>query len=162
MADIKFSGDERESVIKRLEKLKNIKLKPVGRYKKFLEGSDRLYYCIVGGRDDWHAIPKEVMEQERKYQASVYLVIARWLKTRIELYGGLLEPLFELRDSLSRTEKGDFQFDLGTPTDGILSIKQVSGVKFEKFDEFSAPSVSLFKTLPQEKQRGLLTKAGLK
>jgi len=162
MADIKFSGDEREPVIERLETLKNIKLKPVGRYKKFLKGSDGLYYCIVGGSGDWHAIPKEVMEQEKKGQASVYLVIARWLRTRIEIYGGLLKPLFELRGSLSRNEKGDFQFNLKTPTDGILSIKEVAGAKFEKLDEFSAPPVSRFKTLSKEKQRELLTKAGLK
>lgn len=162
MADIKFSDDEREQVIERLETLKNIKLKPVGRYKKFLKGNDGLYYCIVGGSGDWHAIPKEVMEQEKKDQASVYLVISRWLKTKIEIYGGLLKPLFELRDSLSRNEKGDFQFDLKMPTDGILSIKQVSGVKFEKLDEFSLSPVSRFKTLSEERQRELLTKAGLK
>ncbi len=162
MADIKFSGDEREQVIERLETLKNIKLKPVGRYKKFLKGSDGLYYCIVGGSGDWHAIPKEVMEQEKKDQASVYLVIARWLKTKIEIYGGLLKPLFELRGSLSRNEKGDFQFHLKIPTDGILSINQVSGIKFAKLAEFSASPVSRFKTLSEERQREVLTKAGLK
>ena len=162
MSDTKFSGDEREPVIGRLETLKNIKLKPVGRYKKFLKGSDGLYYCIVGGSGDWHAIPKEVMEQEKKDQASVYLVIARWLKTKIEIYGGLLKPLFELRGSLSPNKKGDFQFDLKIPTDGILSIKQVSGVKFEKLDEFSLSNVSRFKTLSKEIQLELLTKAGLK
>ena len=162
MADIKFSDDERKQVIERLKTLKNIKLNPVGRYKKFLKGSDGLYYCIVGGSGDWHAIPKEVMEQEKKDQASVYLVIARWLKTRIEIYGGLLKPLFELRASLSRNEKGDFQFHLKMPTDGILSIKQVSGVKFEKLDEFSLSPVSRFKTLPEETRRELLKKAGLK
>ena len=162
MADIKFSGDEREPVIERLEILKNIKLKPIGKYKKFLKGSDGLYYCIVGGTGDWHEIPKQVMEQEKKAEASVYLVIARWLKTKIEIYGGLLKPLFELRGSLSQNEKGDFQFDLKMPTDGILSIKQVPGVKFEKLDEFSAPPVSRFKTLSEEKQRELLKKAGLK
>ena len=162
MADIKFSGDEREPVIERLETLKNIKLKPVGKHKKFLKGSDGLYYCIVGGRDDWHAIPKEVMEQEKKDQASVYLVIARWLRTKIEIYGGLLKPLFELRGSLSRNEQGDFQFDLKIPTDGILSIKQVSGAKFKKLDEFPPPPVSRFKMLSEEKQRELIAKAGLK
>ena len=162
MADIKFSGDERKPVIERLETLKHIKLKPVGRYKKFLEGSDGMYYCIVGGIDDWHAIPKEVMDQEKKDQASVYLVIARLLKTKIEIYGGLLKPLFELRGSLSRNQKGDFQLNLKTPTDGILSIKEVAGVKFEKLDEFSALPVSQFKRLSEEKQRELLTKAGLK
>ncbi len=162
MADIKFSRDEREQVIEKLETLKNIKLKPVGRYKKFLKGDDGLYYCIVGGIGDWHAIPKEVMEQEKMDQASVYLVISRWLKTKIEIYGGLLKPLFELRGSLSQNKKGDFQLDLKIPTDGILSIKQVSGVKFEKLDEFSLSPLSRFKTLSEERQRELLTKAGLK
>ncbi len=162
MADIKFSGDEREPVIKRLETIKMIKLKPVGRYKKFFKGSDELYYCIVGGSGDWHAIPREVMEQEQKNQASVYLVIARWLKIKIELYGGLLRPLFESRGSLSRNERGDFQFNLKVPSDGILTIKEVAGAKFEKLDELSPPPLSWFKTLSEEKQRELLSKAGLK
>jgi hypothetical protein len=58
-----------------------------------------LYYCIVGGRGDWHGIPEKVMAQENTTGASVYLAIARWLKNRIEIYGGLLKPLF---DSKSR------------------------------------------------------------
>jgi hypothetical protein len=155
----KFSDDERKPVIERLEKLKNIKLKPVGKSKVFHKGNDELYYCIVGGRGDWHEIPKEVMEQEKKDQASVYLVIARWLRTKIEIYGGLLKPLF---GSLSPNAQGNFQFDLKMPTDGILSIKQVSGAKFKKLDEISAPLVSRFKTLSEEEQRELLAKAGLK
>jgi len=64
--------------------------------------------------------------------------------------------------SLSPNEQGNFQFDLEIPTDGILSIKQVSGAKFKKLDEFAAPPVSRFKTLSKEKQRELLAKAGLK
>jgi len=157
----KFSDYERKAVIERLETLKNIKLKPVGKSKVFHKGSDGLYYCIVGGRGDWHAIPKAVMEQEKKGQASVYLVIARWLRTKIEIYGGLLKPLF---GSLSPNEQGNFQFDLKMPTDGILSIKQVSGTKFKKLDEFPAPPYSQFKTLSKEKQRELelLAKAVLK
>jgi len=161
MADIKFGDDERDRVVERLEQLKNIKLKPVGNKKKFLKGSDGLYYCIVGGSGDWHAIPKEVMEQEKKDYASVYLVIARWLKTQIEIYEGLLKPLFDSRRSLSRTRQGDFQFYLKTPTDGILSIMKVPGAKFKKVDEFVDP-VSRFKTLPEEKQREILAKANLK
>lgn len=116
----KFSNDEREPVIERLETLNNIKLKPIGKSKVFHKGSDGLYYCIVGGRGDWHAIPKEVMEQEKKDSSSVYLVIARWLRTKIEIYGGLLKPLF---GSLTPNAQGNFQFDLKVPTDGILSIK---------------------------------------
>jgi hypothetical protein len=71
MTNIKFSGDEREPVIERLETLNNITLKPVGTHKKFLKGSDGLYYCIVGGSGDWHAIPKDAMEQEKKGQVSI-------------------------------------------------------------------------------------------
>jgi hypothetical protein len=137
-------------------------LKSAGKDKKLLKGSDGLYYCIVGGSGDWHEIPKEVMEQEKKRQASVYLVIARWLRTKIEIYGGLLKPLFELRRSLSRNQRGHFQFELNMPIDGILSIKQVSGAKFKKLDEFPALPVSRFKMLSEEKKRELLGKAGLR
>lgn len=107
MADIKFSGDERETVIERLETLKNIKLKPVRRYKKFLKGSDGLYYCIVGGSGDWHAIPKEVMEQEKKGQASVYLVIARWLKKNRDLRW-LAEAVVRIAKFVITKRKGRF------------------------------------------------------
>lgn len=161
MTNVKFSADERGPVIKRLETLRNIKLSAVGRSKKFLKGTDGLHYCIVGGTGDWHAIPKEVMDQENKNQSTVYLVIARWLKTKIEIYGGLLKPLFELRGSLPRNEKGDFQFNLKMPTNGVLSLKEAPGVLFNKLDEFSPPNLSLFKTLPEETQRALLKKARL-
>jgi hypothetical protein len=159
--EIKFSDDERERVIERLEQLKTIKLKPVGNKKKFLEGSDGLYYCIVGGSGDWHAIPKEIMEQEQRTSASVSLVIARWLETKIEIYEGVLKQLFDSRALLSRTKQGDFQFYLKTPTDGVLSIMKVPGAKFKKVDEFADP-VSRFKTLSKEKQRELIAKAGLR
>lgn len=162
MPDAKFGDDEREPVIERIETLKNIKLKPVGTKKIFLKGSDGLYYCVIGGRGDWHAIPKEVMDQEKKERGSVYLVIARWLRTRIEIYEGLLKPLFDSRGSLSSTKQGGVQFDLKMPTDGILSIVQVSGAKFSKIDEFPTSNISRWKTLSEEKQRELLAKAGIK
>lgn len=103
---IKFGDDERDAVIREIERLKNSKLKPVGSKRKFFKGSDELYYCIVGGTGDWHEIPEEVMAQENITSESVHLVIARWLKNRIEIYGGLLKPLSNSRDSLSQTETG--------------------------------------------------------
>jgi hypothetical protein len=130
--DIKFSDDERDPVVQRIETLKDIKLKPVGSRRKFFKGSDELYYCIIGGKGDWHAIPEDVMAQEKTTSASVYLVIARWLKNRMEVYGGLLKPLFDSRDSLSQGKHGDFQFQLKMPVDGILSIRQVPGAKLSK------------------------------
>ena len=93
MADAKFNDDEREPVIERIETVKNIKLKPVGRKKIFLKGSDGLYYCVVGGRGDWHAIPKEVMDQEKKDRGSVHLVIARWLRTNKRDLRGVTETI---------------------------------------------------------------------
>ena len=161
MADAKFNDDEREPVIRRIEALKNIKLTPVGTRKIFLKGSDDLYYCVVGGRGDWHAIPKQVMDQEQKDRGSVHLVIARWLRTKIEIYEGLLRPLFDSREVLSSTKQGGVQFDLKVPTDGVLSIAQVSGARFPKIDEFDAPLISQWKTLSQKQQHELLAKAGL-
>lgn len=161
-AVIKFSDDERDPVVQRMETLKTIKLTLVGRKRKFFKGSDESYYCIVGGRGDWHAIPEEVMAQENTTGASVYLVIARWLKNRIEIYGGLLKPLFDSKESLSRNKRGDFQFELKMPVDGTISIKQVPTAKFSKIDEFEPPPVSKFRSLSEQQQRALLEKAGLK
>jgi len=88
MADVKFSDDERDAVVRSLEKLRGIKITRIGSKKKFFKGTDNLHYCIIGGRDDWHEIPEEVMTQEKESSKSVFLVIARWLKTKIEVYGG--------------------------------------------------------------------------
>jgi hypothetical protein len=154
----KFSDDERQPVIEKLETLKNIKLKPVGKSKVFHKANDDTYYCIVGAREDWYGIPKEVMDQENKEPESVYLVIARWLIPKIEIYGGLLKPL----RVLSPNKEGDFKFNVKTPIDGILSIKQVSGAKFKKLGELPPSNVSRFKTLSEETRRELLAKAGLK
>jgi hypothetical protein len=161
MTRLKFSDDERAAVIERIETLKNFKLKPVGSKRKFFKGSDGLHYCIVGGRGDWHAIPEEVMVEE-KTTATVHLIIARWLKNRIEIYGGLPKQLFDSRDSLSKTKQGDFQFELKMPVDGILSIRQVPRAKFSKIDEFKPPNISIFKNLSEEQRRELLRKADLK
>lgn len=159
MAYIKFGDHERHGVILRLEAWKRIKLTPVRNYKKFLKGSDGSYYCIVGGSGDWHGIPKEVMEHGKKDSSNFYLVIARLLKTKIQIYVGSLKPLVDWRASLTRTKEGDFQFDLKTPTDETLSIKQVPGAKFSKVAEF-VDNVSLFKQLSKEQQHDLLAKYG--
>ena len=82
MTTTKFGDDERRAVIERIENQKHITLKAVGQKRIFLRGSDGLYYCIIGGRGDWHAIPKEVIAQERHSSGSVCLVIARWLKPK--------------------------------------------------------------------------------
>ena len=155
---IKFGNHERKRVFERLEKLRSVKLNPVGRSKTFLKGSDRSYYCVLGGTDDWHGIPKETMEHCKKDCANVYLVIARWLRTKIEIYMGSMKPLVDGRGSLTHTKQGDFHFDLKTPTDGILSIQQVPGAKLSKIDEFVDP-FSYFKMLPEEEQRECLAAA---
>ena len=160
MADMKFGNDERKQVIVRLEALKNIKLLPVGNSKKFLKGSDGSHYCIVGGTGDWHGIPKEVLEQGNKDSANFYLVIARWLKTEIQIYMGPLKPLIDRRESLTKNYRGDFQFDLNTPTNNILSIKQVPTATFRMVDKFADP-LSQFKLLSKETRDQLLAAAGV-
>ena len=162
MAQGRFSDDERNPVVDELESLINIKLKRIGRKKKFLLGSDNLYYCILGGREDWHEIPKEVMDQEEASSGSVYLVIARWLKTRIEMYGGPLKPLFDARQYLTLMKDGDYHLDLTIPENGAISIKQARGTRFPKIHEFNAPNISKFKSLSKEQQKELLKKAGIK
>jgi len=136
MANIKFGDPERLRVIETIQELKNIKLKQIGNHKKFLRGSDEAYYCIVGGTADWHGIPKDVMVHAIKDSSNFYLVIARLLKTKIELYMGPIKPLVDSRGSLTENQRGDFHFDLKTPIDNTLPIKQVSGARLYKVCEF--------------------------
>ena len=136
MPNIKFGDRERRHVIEVIEKLKEIKLIQIANYKKFLQGTDGAYYCIVGGTGDWHGIPNEVMTSAIKDYSNFYLAIARLLKTKIELYMGPIKPLVDSRASLTHTQRGDFHFDLNTPTDNRLPIKQVPPARFYKIYEF--------------------------
>jgi hypothetical protein len=84
---IKFGDPERRQVIEAIEQLKNTKLTQIGNYKKFLQGSDRAYYCIVGGTADWHGIPKEIIQHAIKDSSNFYVAVARLLKAKIDLHG---------------------------------------------------------------------------
>jgi hypothetical protein len=136
MSTIKFGDPERTRIIEAIEKLKSIQLQQIGSYKKFLQGSDGAYYCIVGGTADWHGIPKEVFAYASKDCSNFYLAVARLLKNRIELYMGPFKPLVDSKGMLTKNERRDFQFDLAIPTDNRLPIKQVPRAKLYKVYEF--------------------------
>ncbi len=135
---IKFGDVERENIISYLESLLKIKLKPVGNRKKFCNGSNGNYYCIVGGTGDSHSIPKEVMDVCIQYTDKSYLIVARLLKTKMDLYLGPMKPLIESRIILPSIGKGGdhYGFSINTPSSNQIGIKQVGSCHLEKIGEF--------------------------
>lgn len=135
---IKFGDVEREKIISYLKSSLNIKLEPVGNRKKFCIGSNGNYYCIVGGTGDSHSIPKDVMNVCIQYADKSYLILARLLRTKMDLYLGSMKPLIESRSILSSVGKGGdhYGFNIKTPSSNQIGIKEVGSCHLEKIGEF--------------------------
>ena len=115
---VKFDEADRRKVIAELEQIRGISLKQVGSRKKHLKDQNGREYWVLGGVEDWHGVPADMMESGLSNPSNVELVIARRLKYKIEIFMGPAAILITNRKSLTHTQKGDFQFDVqGLPFD---------------------------------------------
>jgi hypothetical protein len=130
----KFDEHDRKKVISEVEDHFAIHLSPVGSRRKFLEDEEGKTYWVLGGYDDWHGIPLEMMEEEDRRSTNGVLVVAKRYKTQIDIYFGPLQPLIRNKDMLSHTENGDFQFNINLHGNHLF-IKEVKGLSLAKLGE---------------------------
>ena len=133
----KFGDTERRRVIEELEKLFSMKLTPIKSYKKYLSGTDGKKYCIVGGYEEWHGVPDEVIVQDQAGIAKTVLVVAVVLRDKIEMFLGPIEPLAKNRDMLTLVSGGGYQFNIKSTFGGRMYIKELSDYSLSKIQEFS-------------------------
>ena len=131
---MKFDETDRRRVIAELEREREITLKRVGKRRKHLKDENGREYWVLGGVEDWHGIPSDMMESGLSDPTNVDLVIARRLNTKIEIYAGPAELLITAREYLIHTQKGDFQFNVQSHGD-YLSINENFRVRLKKFCE---------------------------
>lgn len=121
----KFANLDRAHVISALEEHYGIKLKKVSpRHKWLRDESDRNWW-VLGGRDDWHGIPEEMMEDERQAHLEGRLVIAEKRLGSLVVFEGPLSRLVSARGKLYRATQttGDYQFTVEVKGDAMRCVQ---------------------------------------
>jgi len=134
MKSPKFSEHDRKKVISKIEEHFSIHLSPVGSRRKFLEDDEGKSYWVLGGYEDWHGIPPEMLEEEERRSTNGLLVIAKRYQNRIDVYSGALQSLIEHKEMLSHTKNGDYQFNINIRGNHLL-IKEVPELVLSKLGE---------------------------
>ena len=99
-------------------------MSPVGTRRKYLQDQNKRTFWVLGGYENWHGIPYEMMEKEEKRNAEGILVIGIKKLGKIDIYSGCLLPLIKSKRTLSHTQQGEYQFNIKIKGD-TLSINEV-------------------------------------
>src|SRR5205085_7234149 len=130
----KISNQNRTLVIKEIEKIQKTKLEQVKPSRKFFTDDSGKFYCIFGGREDWHGISAVLMQQLQAHRTETLLVVAKKYKTRIDICVGTVETLVEQKEKLSRTKQDGFQFHTILTEDGMF-FEEIPEVRLRKISE---------------------------
>jgi hypothetical protein len=134
MKSTKFDEHDRRKVITELEEHYGVKLYPVGARRKFLEDGEGKAFWVLGGYEDWHGIPPEMVEEEARRSRGGVLIVAKRYKNKIDVYSGPVRPLIENKDNLSHTKEGNYQFHIEI-LGGHLLIREIPGLSLTKLGE---------------------------
>jgi len=135
MSSTKFDEADRKRVIRAVEARFNVKLRPVGRRRKWLLDNAGRNYWVLGGYEEWHGIPEEMMRAERSAAVEGILVVAARKKSSMTVFAGSVTGLVRCADKLYRAKKttGDFQFTYKVRGEHLF-VDQLSGFSLERID----------------------------
>jgi hypothetical protein len=138
MIRTKFDETDRRAVIDALTRCHDVRLTPVGRRRKWLRDNAGRSYWVLGGYEEWHGIPEEMMDAEVSSPSGGFIVIAMRQKSAMEIFIGPVAPLVSARASLRRASKttGDYQFTF-KKRGAHLVIEQAPNVNLTELTAFS-------------------------
>ena len=112
MSKRKFDELDRQRTIKELERQFGVKLSQCGSRRKSLTDESGNTFWVLGGYEEWHGIPKDMIEAERHSDRDGTMVIAKRTEQTIKIFTGPLQPLVCNAGRLPVNQDGDFQFNL--------------------------------------------------
>lgn len=131
---MKFDENDRHMVINKLQDTLHVSLSPIRNYRKYLKDENGNRYCVLGGYDTWHGIPGLIIDENTIANVKRYLVIAVKLKSKMDLYIGLMDSLIENKHKLTKTKEGEYHFDINTRNDALY-INQLPNFRLTKIAE---------------------------
>ena len=168
----KFDNLDRDRVIRAVQEHFDIHLKRVGSRRKWLRDESGRNWWVLGGKDDYHGIPEDMMEGERHARTEGMLVIAWREVGSIDAFSGPLGSLVSTRDKLYRAARttGDYQFEAtvkgdrlvlsGRRRDVVLELKRFATIPYSVEDKERDRKVvevgKLLATLSSEERKALI------
>ena len=119
----KFNNEDRQILIKELERIQGVKLNPINGVSKMYISNNGHVYLIQGGKGFWHGVSEknitQLKEMDIKTEKGI-LVIAKKYHTQLDIYVGSLQ-LFALNiGRLIPTSKSGLQFHCQLIEDGLF------------------------------------------
>jgi len=133
--ETKFSDADRSRVVNALEKELQCDLSKIGKRKILFSDNAGHRYCVLGGRDHWHGVPKELIDIRDNSFKETSLVIAKMLKTKMVIFMASIGPLIEKKDELSSTNT-HYHFNIERIEPDHLRIKEIPSYRLQKLTEF--------------------------
>jgi hypothetical protein len=134
----RFDELDRERAIEELQRHLGVRLTRRGSRRKLLADDQGRQFIVMGGYEEWHGIPGDVMEAARNDHAEWTLVIARRSDRTIRVYAGPMGPLLHAT-GLSVNREGQFEFEVVWRGDSAL-IKQAPGARLQLLTELDFSS----------------------
>ncbi len=138
----KFNNEDRELLIQEIEKIQGVKLMPVASSKKLYKSNKEQLYLIQGGKEFWHGINQQIVQQldqpEYKTKENV-LIIAKKYKTQLDIYVGSLLLFVQNLNKLVRTKSGGLQFHCQQTEDGLF-IEEIPSLICNKIHTIYYPN----------------------
>lgn len=134
MTENKFTSQDRQLVVKELERIQKTSLRSVAGSRKVFTDRDGKFYCIFGGTGDWHGVPESLLRHIEANASKTLLVVAKKYATRIDLCVATADKLVIHKDDLPRTRSGGWQFHIIAEEDGF-HIFQIPNLQLRKIGE---------------------------
>jgi hypothetical protein len=156
---IKFDEADRSAVIRAIQAQRGVRLSPVRRRRKWLRDEENRSYWVLGGYDEWHGIPEEMMDAEADEPTGGFLALAIRKREALQIFFGPVEPIVRNRSRLYRARQttGEYQYQFTITTRGNrVHIKQVPGAALRELAEVVYPAREKAKDQNAQTTRRLL------
>lgn len=134
----KFDDIDRYVIKEWLENYLKTKLKQIGMRRKYFSGDNGKCYCILGGKDYFHGIPKSIIDSAVTECIDTQLVIVIKDLEKFEIYLNSIRKLIDNKDRLSYSAMNkQYEFNI-IKEKGFLKIKELQNIHYylDKVGEF--------------------------
>jgi hypothetical protein len=135
----KFTDIDRKLVIEELEKIQKTKLTQVKPSRKLFVDENGVPFLIFGGKEDWHGITENGMNELLSYNKEGAFVVVKKFKTKLEICVGSLSVFVSNKEKLSMTKSGGFQFHCIITEDGLY-VEEIPELYCNKVAEIYFPN----------------------
>lgn len=134
----KFTDHDRKLVLEELEKIQKVKLIRVKSRKLYVD-ENGLPFLICGGREDWHGISENIMNELSNYNKEGAFVVVKKFSTKMDINVGSISVFLSNKEKLVKTKTGGFQFHCVLTEDGLF-VEEIPDLYCNKIAEIHFPN----------------------